>query len=339
MTATDPVAVLAPPHAHAPEHVARMMRRVLLALVPGVAVQVWVFGAGVIIHILLALVAALAAEASMLRARRLPLRPAVTDGSVCITAVLFAVAMSPVAAWWLTVIGVLFAVIVAKHAYGGLGCNIFNPAMAGYAFVLLCFPAAMQPWPVDATAPAQALAHIFAGADAAVDAMSGATALESLRTELRGMKMLSELVTPPGLRQFASRGSAWINAAYLLGGIWLLAVGVIRWQIPVGFLGSLALLALVFHLGDADRYLTPLLHLCNGATMIGAFFIATDPVSSPVAPMGRLVFGVATGVLVYLIRTFGAWPDGVAFAVLLMNAAVPLIDRYTRPRVLGEQLR
>lgn len=339
MTATDPVAVLAPPHAHGPEHVARMMRRVLLALVPGVAVQVWVFGAGVIIDILLALLVALLAEASMLRARRQPLRPAVTDGSVCITAVLFAVAMSPVAAWWLTVIGVLFAVIVAKHAYGGLGCNIFNPAMAGYAFVLLCFPAAMQPWPVDATAPAQALAHIFAGTDTAVDATSGATALESLRTELRGMKMLSELAVAPGLNQFTGRGSAWINAAYLLGGIWLLGVGVIRWQIPVGFLGSLGLLALVFHLGDADRYLTPLLHLCNGATMIGAFFIATDPVSSPVAPMGRFVFGVATGMLVYLIRTYGAWPDGVAFAVLLMNAAVPLIDRCTRPRVLGEQLR
>ncbi|MGQ0657315.1 MAG: RnfABCDGE type electron transport complex subunit D [Chromatiales bacterium] len=339
MTKDIPVEVISSPHLHGPERVALMMRQVLIALAPGIAVQTWVFGVGVLVQLALAVIAGFASEALMLAVRRQALRLYLADGSVCVTAALFAMAMPPLAPWWLTVVGMTFAVVVAKHAYGGLGYNVFNPAMAGYALLLVCFPYDMTQWPLGWKSLAPAWAHIFGVADESIDAVAGATALEYVRSELQGMKMLSELAMAPALGHLGGHGSEWINAAYLLGGLWLWIAGVIRWQIPAGFLGGLFFLTLAFHLRDADHYAPPLFHLFSGATMIGAFFIATDPVSSPVAPTGRLVFGLATGMLVSIIRIFGVYPDGVAFAVLIMNAAAPLIDRYTRPRVLGEQRR
>ena len=340
MTDASAAAVIgSSPHLHGAETVAAIMRKVLLALVPGIAVQTWVFGLGVLIQIALALIAGIISEALMLALRRQPMRMFLTDGSVCVTALLFALAMPPGAPWWLTFIGMTFAVIVAKHAYGGLGYNIFNPAMAGYALLLVCFPYELKQWTYGGEwmPPTQVFGQILGYISAGADAVSGATALEFMRSELRAMKMLSELVDARAFGLFGSGGGEWINVAFLIGGLWLLAVRVIRWQIPVGFLSGLVFLALLFYLGNVDRYASPLFHLFSGAAMLGAFFIATDPVSSPVTPLGRLSFGLAVGMLVYVIRVYGSYPDGVAFAVLIMNAASPLIDRCTRPRVLGEQ--
>jgi electron transport complex protein RnfD len=314
------------------------MRTVLLALLPGIAAQIWVYGPGVALQIVLAAAIGLACEALMLRMRRLPQRVFLTDGSVVVTAVLFALAMPPLASWWLSAIGMAFAVIVAKHAYGGVGCNLFNPAMAGYALLLVCYPHEMHDWPrvFDWPPLTSTLFHLFR-VDGDTDAISGATALEHVRRGLQGMRMLSEMKDPAAIGWIGARGGEWVNGAYLAGGIFLLATRAIRWQIPVGFLAGLTIVALALHLGDAERHASPFLHLFSGATMLGAFFIATDPVTSPVTSRGRFIFGVAIGLLVMIIRRFGDYPDGVAFAVLILNAAVPFIDRCTRPRVLGEE--
>ncbi len=330
----DAETVIGSPHIHSGASVGGVMRRVLVALLPGVIVSAWLLGPGVLLQIAIATVAALAAEAAMLSVRGLAKRPFLFDGTAIVAGVLLGLAMPPLAPWWLGTLAAVFAMVVVKHAYGGVGHNLFNPAMAGYALLLVCFPYAMKSWPAPGAElwAADVLGAVFPVDASRVDAVSGATALSFVRDGLQGMKMLSEL--RPGE---AAGGAAWVNVAFLGGGLVLLAAGVIRWQIPAGFLAGLIAVSLLLHLGDAQRHASPLFHLMNGATMLGAFFIATDPVSSPVTPRGRLVFGLLVGALVVLIRRFGQYPDGVAFAVLLMNAAAPLIDRYTRPRVYGER--
>jgi electron transport complex protein RnfD len=330
------------PHLHQANSVALVMRRVLLALIPTLIAAFYCYGPGVLMQWLWALLVAHACEALLLRWRSLPLQPHLSDGSAAVTATLFALALPPWAPWWLTVLGLAFALALVKHAYGGLGHNLFNPAMAGYVFLLLCFPVAMKAWaPIDAehAAPSwlESLTQFASGTPSTVDGYSGATVLEYTRTQLRAMKMMSEIGTRQIYGLLGDRNAQWVNVVALLGGLWLLKIGVIRWQIPVALLSALFVAASVFHLADGDRYTSPLLHLFSGATMLGAFFIATDPVSSPGTPRGRLIFGAAVGLLIYLIRTFGNYPDGVAFAVLIMNGAAPLIERHTQPRILGVQ--
>lgn len=338
------------PHLHQANSVALVMRRVLVALIPTLAAAFVCYGPGVLIQWLWALLVAHVCEGVLLRWRGQPMisasiqsgpiKPDLSDGSAAVTATLFALALPPWAPWWLTVLGLGFALALVKHAYGGLGHNLFNPAMAGYVFLLLCFPVAMKAWaPIDAEHAAPgwfaSLARFAGGAPSAVDGYSGATVLEYTRTQLRAMKMMSEIGAQPIYGVLGDRYAQWVNVAALLGGLWLLKTGVIRWQIPAALLSALFIAATIFHLMDGDRYASPLLHLFSGATMLGAFFIATDPVSSPGTPHGRLVFGAAVGLLIYLIRTFGNYPDGVAFAVLIMNGAAPLIERHTQPRILG----
>ncbi len=328
------------PHLHQATSVALVMRRVLVALVPTLIAMFYCYGPGALMQWLWAILVAHAVEALMLRWRGLPLQPHLSDGSAAVTATLFALAMPPWAPWWLTVLGLVFALALVKHAYGGLGHNLFNPAMGGYVFLLLCFPVAMKAWaPIDAghAAPGwiESLVRLAGGASSMADGYSGATVLEYTRTQLRAMKMLSEITAQPVYGMLGDRNAQWVNVAALLGGLWLLWTGVIRWQIPVAALAALFLTAAAFHLADGDRYASPLLHLFSGATMPGAFFIATDPITAPGTPRGRLVFGAAVGLLIYLIRTFGNYPDGVAFAVLIMNGAAPLIERHTQPRILG----
>ncbi len=294
------------------------MRQVLLALLPGYVVHAWLFGWGVIIHTVLAVVVGCACETFALRLRDRPVGMALADGSVIVLSVLFAIAITPIAPWWVTVIGVATAVLLGKHAYGGLGANIFNPAMVGYAVVLVSFPVHMTAWPV------------------AADALSGATPLAAVRTELALMHMISEFSDSPVFGGFGGAGWEWVNLAFAIGGIWLLAKGAISWHIPVGVLAGLLAMSLMYYAVDTDAYLSPMFHLFSGATMLCAFFIATDPVSAPSTALGKLIYGVAIGAVIYLIRTFAGFPDGVAFAVLSLNAAAPLLSRLTRPRILGE---
>jgi len=331
------------PLVHGDHSVRGVMVRVLYALVPALLVYIGFFGFGILIHMVLAVVVAVATEALMLWLRGRPVRPFVSDGSAPVTAVLLCFALPPLAPWWITVIGVLFAIVVAKHLYGGLGNNPFNPAMAGYVLLLVSFPLPMTTWPVAVTVsgeypgPLMSAAIIFLGPDGAAswDAITGATPLDLMKTQLGLNQVVPEIAAHPVFGDFGGKGWEWLANAFFLGGLWLLYKKVITWHIPVAMLGSLFFMSLVFAAMDPGSHPSPLFHLFSGGAMIGAFFIATDPVSAATSPRGRLIYGAGIGILTFVIRTWGGYPDGVAFAVLLMNMMVPTIDYYTKPRVFG----
>ncbi len=333
------------PHGHAPITVTHIMVRVALALVPGIAACAWFFGPGVIINIVFAVGVALAGEALMLKLRDRPLAPFLSDGSAVITAMLLAVALPPLSPWWLTLLGVLFAIVVGKQLFGGLGYNPFNPAMLGYVMLLISFPREMTSWlpPLSLNEHPlgwlETLRVIFGGglpAGLNFDAVSMATPLDTMKTQLKLHHGVGQILA--GGSVFGSLGGkGWeaVNIAFLAGGAWMLYKRIISWHIPAAMLGALAVMALIFYGMNPALHTSPLFHLFGGATMLGAFFIATDPVTAATTPRGRLYYGAGIGVLTYIIRTWGGYPDGVAFAVLLMNIAAPTIDYYTQPRVFG----
>lgn len=316
--------------------VRQVMGEVLLALIPGIAAYAYLFGPAILIQVGWASLVALGAEALMISLRGRPLGPSLGDGSVLVTAWLIALAFPPLAPWWLTLTGVLFAVVVAKHLYGGLGQNPFNPAMVAYALCIVSFPALMAQWPALGGGWSEQAAAIWGGVRP--DALTSATPLDFLRTTLRQenpQPVISILGNPQHYGLLAGRGYEVVNLALLAGGAWLLIRGRITWHIPVAFLAALALLTGGLWWLDPRSYANPLFHLFAGGSLLGAFFIATDPVSGATTPRGKLIFGAGAGLLAGTIRLFGAYPDGVAFAVLLMNLCVPLIDRFTQPPVFG----
>ncbi|HKU16948.1 MAG TPA: electron transport complex subunit RsxD [Steroidobacteraceae bacterium] len=346
MSAGQPFATAPAPHAVGPGSVGRVMRQVLYALVPTVVLHVVFFGPGLLIQIVLGVATALLAEAAALRLRGKPLPPFLLDGSAIITAVLLALCLPPLAPWWLIVSGVAFAILLAKHLFGGLGANPFNPAMVGYAVLLVSFPMRLLQWLPPNVAgieladlsAMETLTTILTGAPPARftwDAITSPTPLDALRTNLSLGMTMGEAHASAMFSAFGGKGWEWINLATLAGGIWLLALRIIRWHIPVAMLSALFVCASIMAAADPGAYAGPLFHLTSGASMLGAFFIATDPVSAATSDRGRLIYGAGIGVLTYVIRTWGGYPDGVAFAVLIMNLAVPLIDRYTIPRIYG----
>jgi electron transport complex protein RnfD len=330
------------PHLPVSESVALMMRRVMIAMIPGVICAIWVFGPGVIINVLLAAVTAIAAEAGMLSLRRKPVISTLADSSALLTALLLAIALPPLAPWWIPVIGTLFAIVVAKHLYGGLGYNPFNPAMVGYVVLMVSFPFELTLWspPFASLGLLDTLALGFTGTlpdGMTLDAITMATPMDFIKTHLGLSETISEIHGDGLFGHFGGIGWEWINFCFLLGGLWLLKVKVIQWQIPFSVLCGLFFTALIFYLMNPDTFTPPSFQLFSGAAMLGAFFIATDPVSASTTPTGRLIYGAGIGILTYLIRVWGGYPEGIAFAVLLMNMAAPTIDYYTRPRVFGQR--
>jgi electron transport complex protein RnfD len=335
------------PHVIGGFNVPRVMYTVLVALVPAAGAHVVLFGPGLLLQATIASMTALACEALALRWRARATAPALRDGSVLVTACLLAISVTPLLPWWLTVFGTAIAVLLGKHAFGGLGQNPFNPAMVGYAVLLVSFPVEMTRWPVPLDAPSSHqwgdLARLtwtsLGGGDVATtrwDGYTGATALDSIRSGLALRYTLPELLSRADLvGPLGARGFAWINVGALVGGLYLLARRIVRWHIPVAVLTSLAAMSAVAGWLDHGANLGAGAQLFSGATMLGAFFIATDPVSAATSDRGRLWYGAGIGVLVWVIRKWGGYPDGFAFAVLLMNLAVPLIDRYTIPRIYG----
>jgi len=322
------------PHATRPgNRTGIFMRQVVYATLPGVAVMTWLFGWGTLLNLFIAIPVALAAEAAVLKARGRAVRFALADWSAVVTAVLLALSIPPTSPWWLIVIGVLFSIVVAKHLYGGLGMNPFNPAMVGYVVLLISFPLEMTRWIAPHEAPSwfDSVRMLLASANA--DAFTGATPLDSFRTWAGNAEQLAAEPILHG--NFAGVGWEWVNAAFLLGGLYLLARRIISWHIPVAMLAGLIVIALPFWLYDSARYASPLFHVFSGATLFGAFFIATDPVSAATSRYGKLIYAALIGVLVWVIRSYGGYPDAVAFAVLLMNLSAPTIDYYTQPRTYG----
>ena len=305
----------------------QIMRQVIYALVLGIGAAYYFFGWGVILQIILAVVTAVVVESAFLSLRKLPVKPAVSDGSAILSAILLAISIPSIAPWWIVVVGVAFAIIFGKQLYGGLGNNPFNPAMLGYAFLLISYPLQMTTWAGEFLNLSQAIDIIFNLTS--VDALSGATQLDEVKTQLALGKVVAEL-------EVYSISQAWINTGFLLGGLYLIVRKIITWHIPVAFIAGMVVISSMLYLINDQIYLPMQNHLMLGATMLGAFFIATDPVSASTTPKGRLIYGFLIGVLVVVIRVFGGYPDGVAFAVLLMNITVPLIDYYTQPKVFGK---
>lgn len=329
-----------PPYVLGQGSVQRVMLQVLLALLPGIAAYVGLVGASILLQLVIATLAALVGEALMLWLRGKPLRLFLSDGSAIVTAWLIALTFPPLAPWWLIVVGALFAIVVAKQLYGGLGQNPFNPAMIAFAVCIVSFPALMSQWPVlGLKLSLSEQIEIIAGLSQRVDVMSGATPLDSLKTALKlgegAVDVPTLLATQDVFGNFAGRGWEWVSGGYLLGGLWLWQRKVISWHAPLGFIAGISLLAGALWGWNPQQFANPLFHLFSGGAMLGAFFIVTDPVSGCTTSRGKLIFGFCAGVMAYLIRVFGGYPDGVAFAVLLMNLCVPLIDMYTQPPVFG----
>jgi len=334
------------PHIPLPNRVDLIMGQVILALTPGVAAMVWYFGWGVLVNILIAGTTALVTEAVFLKIRNHPVLPAVGDLSALLTGILLAIALPPLLPWWITVLGSIFAIAIVKQLYGGLGQNPFNPAMAGYVLLLVSFPVQMTQWlspemlAKEHLTLLESIKTIFTSnlpPHLTWDAISSATPLDEMRNRLGMNQMITEIRESPLWGDYGGKGWEWIGNWFLLGGIFLLWRKIIRWHVPVSMLLGLLVISGMFWLADQETYPFPAFHMFSGGAIIGAFFIATDPVTGCSSPRGQLIYGASIGVLVFIIRTWGGYPDAVAFAVLLMNMAAPTIDYYTRPKVFGEQ--
>ncbi len=352
------------PHIHSGKRTARIMGWVLVALLPALGVQLYYFGFGVLFQILLALIFANILELLITKLRHKPTWFYVGDFSVSVTALMLAMAIPPYAPYWIILIGVFCAVILGKHVYGGLGQNIFNPAMVGYVILLISFPVQMTNWLVPMQVLdnplnfSQAFELIFQGGisqenntalltvsqlNQSIDGITSATPLDGAKTILKNnpTQLWDAFFYQESIFDdtFAI-GWTQLNFAFLMGGLLLIWKKIIHWQIPLAMLLSFVFLGFMHNLAHLDlegvtKSIFVLDHLMFGAMMFGAFFIATDPVTAPVTTKGKWIFGTLVGSLLFLIRYFGSYPDGVAFSILLANICVPLIDQYSRPRVVG----
>ncbi|OBT13074.1 electron transport complex subunit RsxD [Vibrio sp. UCD-FRSSP16_10] len=341
------------PHTQKRRSLPTMMLLVAICAIPGILAQTYFFGLGTIIQVAFAILVAWSLESIIMLLRGRSPFGALRDNSILVTALLFAIAIPPLSPWWITVIGLFFAVVVAKHLYGGVGQNLFNPAMVAYVVLLISFPVQMTSWltpaqisstPIGAT---DALSLIFSGFNldgmslqqirTGVDGITMATPLDTVKTGLGNGQTLTEISNSPLFSGIAGFGWEWINIMFLIGGLVMIKLRVIQWYIPAGVIAGLTVTSLFLFIVAPGSLGSPLFQLFSGATMLGAFFIATDPVSAATTVKGRLIFGALIGSLVVIIRTFGGFPDGVAFAVIIANMCVPLIDYYTQPRTYGHK--
>ncbi|MFC3282601.1 RnfABCDGE type electron transport complex subunit D [Litchfieldella rifensis] len=325
-----------------PTSTGQVMGWLLLATLPGIAMLTWHFGWGVLTNVMCAAAFGVMLEALVLKLRGRAPAATLRDNSALVSGVLLGASLPPGSSWWLILVGMVAAIVVAKQLFGGLGHNPFNPAMVGYALLLVSFPVPMTHWLApsglfgpEALSLPQALGHLAGLANGeALDAVSGATPLDAFKHKPETL-MASEFWATNPLPEGASGAWRSVALAWLAGGVLLLYKRLISWHIPVAMLGTMVVVAALLYGVDPSHHGSPTFHLFGGAAIFGAFFIATDPVSAATSRRGKLVFGIGIGLLVMIIRTTGAYPDAVAFAVLLMNFAVPFIDYYTQPRTYG----
>lgn len=335
------------PFVHANASVPRTMGLVMLALVPATAFGLYQFGWPAIVTFVLTVGSALLFEALSLAIAGRPLKPFLSDGSAALTGWLLALSLPPYAPWWLAVLGGFIAIVIGKQIYGGLGQNIFNPAMVARIALLISFPLQMtfylQPRPLFAEGSPGLLDSLrlvfFGGFD--IDGLTSASTLTALKVVTHDGR---DIVEAGGFARdldstlFAALPGSLGELSLLLllaGGLFLLAMRIIAWHTPVAMFAGLFAVASLFHLIDPTRFPGGLYHLVSGGFVFAAFFIATDYVTQPISPAGRLIFGIGIGILTFFIRSFSVFPEGVGFAVLLMNAVTPVIDHYIRPRVFG----
>jgi Na+-translocating ferredoxin:NAD+ oxidoreductase subunit D len=318
------------PHVQTEQTTKSMMYHVVIALMPALLLSFYVFGLGAIIVSIVSIVFCIGFE-YLIQKFILKVPTTISDGSALLTGVLLALNLPAGFPVWMIIIGALVAIGVAKLSFGGLGNNIFNPALVARVFLLISFPVQMTKWP-----------EAFADRMKLADATTGATPLGFLKEAIsgEGADMRELLKTLPDYNDmfigFMGGSIGEISAGLLLlGGIYLLWKKVITWHIPFSVLLSVAVFSGIMYLVDPSHYADPVFHLITGGIMLGAFYMATDLVTSPMSPKGQIVFGVGIGLLTMLIRYFGAYPEGVSFAILIMNAFVPLIDRSLKVKKFG----
>lgn len=322
------------PYIAAETSVVRLMLLLIFALTPGIFMMLLFYGMNVLQNIFFTLSAALVAEAFSVFLRKRPITPQIKDCSAIVTGLLLALALPPGVPWWTAALGGIIAITFGKHIFGGLGQNPFNPAMVAYLILLIALPQIMTTWPP---------MHFFYDPSIGVtsspsfDAITGATPLDQIKTGWTLSQTLEETmqVNPQLFNDGWAQGWLWINLAYLVGGIFMLYRSVIRWHIPASVIGGIFITSMLIHLSDPSHYAGPLFHLFSGASMLAAFFIATDPVSAATSNKGRLIYGFGIGIIAVAIRNFGLYPDGFAFAIIFMNILAPTIDRYTIPKAYG----
>lgn len=321
------------PHIHSGNSVQKSMYGVIIALLPALAVSLVFFGLGALIITLTAIISCVAFE-YLIQKYLLKGEPTITDGSAILTGLLLAFNVPSNLPIWMMVVGSAVAIGIAKMTFGGLGNNPFNPALAGRVFMLISFPVQMTTWPKPAMLPMTY-----------TDAVTGATPLGIMKEGLAKGDSLTDIMTQiPSLTDMligkigGSLGE--ISAiALLIGFVYLLWKKIITWHIPVSMVGAAAVFAAILHGANPEAYADPLFHVFTGGLLLGAIFMATDYVTSPMSKTGMLIYGAMIGVITILIRVFGAYPEGVSFAILIMNAFTPLINKYIKPKRYGEVLK
>ena len=316
--------------------VSMLMFTVILSLLPALFLQIGFFGYQILGNLFVGIGFALFLEAFCLKLRNYPIRPFILDGSAFVTAWLLIISVPANIPIWTLLIGIFFSIVVAKHAYGGIGSNPFNPAMIGYAVLLISFPKIMTNWPISDGFEIRNFIQFsqffsIANINEAYDAIVSATPLDQIKTSLFLGKEVNAL--PISLSTLSSY--QMIAILYFLGGLFLVYKKVITWHLPLSLILSIYIFSGLLHLYDQNTYMSPLFHLLNGATFLAAFFIITDPVSSPTTLKGKIIFGILIGLITVIIRNYGGYPDGIAFAVIFMNICVPLIEKFTQPKVFG----
>lgn len=321
------------PHIHGKERTDKLMRDVIIALSPSLAVSIYFFGLSAL-KLMLAAVAAAVLLEYLIQKYLMKTKVSVNDYSAVVTGLLLALNLPPSAPWWIAVIGSAVAIGIAKMTFGGLGQNLFNPALVGRVFLLVSFPVIMTDWSIPDT--------LFA---AAPDATSGATALSIVKEGLaQGLTMDQIFATNNFsygemlLSKIGGSVGEVSSLALIIGFIYLLARKVITAHIPVTIIVTIFLTTGIFYLADPLHYPDPIFSLLTGGIMLGAIFMATDYVTSPMSKKGMIIFGAGIGLITVIIRYFGAYPEGVSFAILIMNATVPLINIYFKPKKFGKEV-
>jgi electron transport complex protein RnfD len=320
------------PHVLSGETIPRIMFTVCLTLLPAILVGVYAFGLQAVKVLVLTTAACLATEAGL--QKWMGRKITINDGSAAVTGLLLAMTLPPSAPWWICVIGGMIAIGIGKQIFGGLAHNPFNPALLARVVLLISWPVELTTW----MKPGQGFANLGA------DVVTGASQLGQMKEGLiqqgsiaAAMQQFNALDAFLGIHQLGSLAET-SAVALLIGGIYLLYRGYITWHIPVGYMGTVALIAAAFWLYDPTRFVSPLYHLLTGGLFLGAIYMATDMVTCPVTNLGMFYFGIGCGILTYFIRTFGGYPEGVSFAIVIMNGTVPLIERWVRPRTYGTKL-
>jgi electron transport complex protein RnfD len=320
------------PHVHGDQSLKKIMWGVVLAMIPAMLVSFWYFGLPAIIITLTAVISCLIFE-YLIQKYLLKEKTSITDGSAVITGVLLAFNVPSSLPLWQMVIGALVAIGIAKMSYGGLGKNPFNPALVGRVFLLISFPVDMTLWPLPK--PIWSL----------VDAVTGPTSLGILKEGIGKGDTISQLASElPSLQNLFIGGVGGSlgevsAAAIILGGLYMIFKKIISWHIPVSFIATVAIFTGIMWQVNPEHYINPMFHLLAGGLMLGAIFMATDMVTSPMTYKGMILYGIGCGVLTVLIRLWGSYPEGVSFAILIMNAVVPLINKGFKPKRFGEVIK